>query len=273
MKRAHPEPRTVVNVLAIVGSLRRGGSTATATDLLAAEVRRLASADDLEVRWNTVSLSDIRVETCLGCRACFDRGEDHCPRRDDLLALRDRILASEGVVLATPVYVNDVSGSMKTLVDRLAFVCHRPAFAGIGFCLVATTGSSPARHAIRTLETAVLTWGGAIAARRGLLAGARMARDEMEQAHSPAIARSARRFWRHLRGRRAARPTFLSLMMFRIQQWSWGRQAAGTLDRRFWEGRGWLEPSRTWYLPHRAAFPKVVMARATGNVAARIFAR
>jgi hypothetical protein len=57
---------------------------------------------------------------------------------------------------------------MKTLVDRLAFVCHRPALSGIGFCFVATAGGSPARHAILTLEAAVLSWGGAITARLGL---------------------------------------------------------------------------------------------------------
>jgi multimeric flavodoxin WrbA len=130
-------------VLAIVGSLRRGGSTAAAVDLLRGAVRRRAVAAGLDIRWETIALSAVRVEACTGCRACFDRGAERCPRHDDLLTLRDRMVASDLVVFATPVYVNDVSGSLKTLIDRLAFLCHRPSLAGIGFCLVATTGASP----------------------------------------------------------------------------------------------------------------------------------
>ena len=59
------------------------------------------------------------------------------------------VLEADGVVLASPVYVNDVSGHVKTLIDRLAFVCHRPQFMQTPFFL-ATTGGSSCRHALRT---------------------------------------------------------------------------------------------------------------------------
>jgi hypothetical protein len=61
-------------------------------------------------------------------------------------------------------------------------------------------------------------------------------------------------------------------MMFRIQQIAWSREPSGTVDRRFWDDAGWLAPGRSWYLPHRSAWPKVVLARAVGGVLARVFA-
>jgi multimeric flavodoxin WrbA len=258
-------------VLVVNASQRRSGNTAATLDLLRDEVLRLVSAEGLDARWDNVALADLCIEPCMGCRACFDLGESRCPRKDGLLALRDRILASRIVVLATPVYVNDVCGTMKTLVDRLAFVCHRPAFAGIGFCLVVTTGGSPTRHAIRTLEAAVLSWGGAITARLGLKTGALMNGEAIGRVHGEAIRRCARRLVPSLRG--AVRPSFISLMVFRIQQRAWARETVDSLDRRFWKDRGWLDPSRTWFRLHRAGRLKTTLARLAGNVAEHFFAR
>jgi hypothetical protein len=99
-----------------------------------------------------------------------------------------------------------------------------------------------------------------------------MERGEMERAHGPAIERCARRLVQFLADRRGWRPTFISLMMFRIQQVAWGREPGGTVDHRYWMDKGWLERSCTWYLPHRAALPKVILARAVGGALARIFA-
>ena len=48
--------------------------------------------------------------------------------------------AADGIIFASPVYVNDVSGIAKTWIDRLAYVCHRPAFAGKCAYLIATVG-------------------------------------------------------------------------------------------------------------------------------------
>jgi multimeric flavodoxin WrbA len=258
-------------VLVVNASQRRSGNTAAALDLLRGEVLRRVGEEGLDARWDSVALADLAIESCTGCRACFDRGEDRCPRTDGLLALRDRILASRIVILATPVFVNDVCGTMKTLVDRLAFVCHRPAFAGIGFCLVVTTGGSPTRHAIRTLAAAVLSWGGAITAQLGLKTGALMNGEEIGRVHGEAIRRCARRLVPSLRG--TVRPSFISLTVFRIQQGAWSREAADSLDRRFWEDRGWLDASRTWFRPHRAGLLKTTLARFAGDVAGRFLAR
>ncbi|NDJ36042.1 MAG: flavodoxin family protein [Chloroflexi bacterium] len=53
---------------------------------------------------------------------------------------RLNLSAADLLIVATPVYVNDVNDLVKTWIDRLAFVCHRPEFADRSAYLLATEG-------------------------------------------------------------------------------------------------------------------------------------
>ena len=176
---------------------------------------------------------------------------------------------ADGLVLASPVYVNNVSGTMKNLIDRLAFVCHRPALWSTGCFLLASTGGSPARHALRTLRGAVLSWGGTLAGAASFPTGSLMTRAEVEQRHGARIRRAARRFFVALVRRRHLRPSFANLLLFRIQQAAWRRADPERVDYRYWHEHGWFQPGRTWFGPHRAN----PLAAAAAWIVARALAR
>jgi multimeric flavodoxin WrbA len=58
--------------------------------------------------------------------------------------------AADGVMLVSPVYTGNVSGLMKTFMDRLAWAAHRPIFLGKPAMLAATAsmGTSDALRAL-----------------------------------------------------------------------------------------------------------------------------
>jgi hypothetical protein len=59
--------------------------------------------------------------------------------------------------------------------------------------------------------------------------------------------------------------------MFKIQQWSWQRKASqDTIDYQYWKNQGWFDPQRDYYIPHESNPIKVVLARLTGAVIARL---
>jgi hypothetical protein len=65
------------------------------------------------------------------------------------------------------------------------------------------------------------------------------------------------------------RPSFLSLMIFRIQQAGWRKAARGSIDFAYWNDRGWLDTRRcTCFFPHAAHPAKTIAARVIGSVAA-----
>jgi multimeric flavodoxin WrbA len=100
----------------------------------------------------------MNILLCRGCRACFDHGEEACPLHDDLPLIRSRMDDADALILASPVYVDDVSGLVKNWMDRLAYLSHRPAMGGKYAFTVATVGGGPAGHTLRTMNTALLTW-------------------------------------------------------------------------------------------------------------------
>src|SRR5512133_941495 len=86
-----------------------------------------------DVEYEIVNLNSYRLEFCRGCRLCFDKGESFCPLKDDRDVLFEKMMASDGVIFATPNYTFDMSGMMKAFLDRFGFICHRPRFFGKAF--------------------------------------------------------------------------------------------------------------------------------------------
>ena len=258
-----------MKILALIGSYRKNGNTSQVVNLvceaLQAEAARAGAALEIE----TLYLGHLDIGFCRGCRACFDRGEDKCPVKDDLLAVKAKMKAADGWLVATPVYVSDVSGITKNWIDRLAHVCHRPEFAGKSAYLLATTGSTPAGHTLDTLAVALSTWGVHIVGKTGLKAGALMRGSEARtlcQAQAQAI---ASKLFQAIHQRKFARPSFRALITFKVQQRVWQRAPlAETIDSVYWREQGWTDPSCDFYIPHEASRLKVFLARLAGSLIA-----
>jgi hypothetical protein len=152
--------------------------------------------------------------------------------------------------------------------DRLAYVCHRPAFAGKAAFTVATVGGGPTSHTLRTMNMALLTWGFHLAGQAGYKMGALTPVDEMER-YRQETARVAERLFLAISQGRALQPTFMSLMMFKIQQLAWQQEPPETTDYAYWSARGWLDAGRTFYVDHQASRLKVALARLVGAMVAR----
>jgi multimeric flavodoxin WrbA len=186
-------------------------------------------------------------------------------------AVKARMLEADGLILASPVYVNDVSGTVKNWMDRLAHASHRPAFAGKCAYLLATVGDGPSGHALRTMHMALSQWGFYIAGQSGFKTGALMAQDELEANYQEQTSRIAGRLFRAIHEQRFRKPSFVSLMTFCIQQRYWQRNGREekSLDYAYWQSRGWTEPKREFYIDHEAGWFKVRLARLAGAALAR----
>jgi multimeric flavodoxin WrbA len=261
-----------MKILALVSSYRKRGNTARIAQMIEGHLEAIAARHNESLELDTLYLGHLDIGLCRGCRTCFDRGEEKCPLKDDLPAIKAQMDAADGIILASPVYVNDVSGIAKNWMDRLAYVCHRPRFAGKCVYLVTTVAGGPTNHTLRTMNTAVLSWGCHIVGQAGYKMGALMAQEEMESRYQEATARVARALFDAIAQERFLQPSFLSLMTFKIQQLSWQQEPPGSFDYEYWRDQGWFEPHRTFYIEHRASPVKVALARLTGAVLARFVA-
>lgn len=261
-----------MKITIINGSPRKNGNTAKAARVFAEELRAaigLSGGDSTE----TIALAERDVRRCLGCRVCFDRGEEACPLKDDVTAITRAMLDADAVVLASPVYVDDVSGLMKTFIDRNAWLCHRPGFDGKPCFALLTTAVTPSPHARATLAMAARTWGGANVGHRCLVAGGTLA-PGAEEAFRPPLARAARKLVAAAEtASRGPRPSFISLLVYRVQQEYWHINADDSLDYRWWRDSGRLDRGSSWHRAHRGSALKTALARGMGALVARLVLR
>jgi multimeric flavodoxin WrbA len=87
-----------------------------------------------------IDLCDLRITPCTACEGCAFNGI--CVFDDDVPTLVGRMKEADGIVFASPVYIDNVSGQMKLFFDRLADAIHYQLLSGKYGCSVATTHTS-----------------------------------------------------------------------------------------------------------------------------------
>jgi multimeric flavodoxin WrbA len=137
-------PDSRPKVVAVIGSPRRRGNTAALVDAALEELER--SGCDC----TRIVLADKRIEFCSGHVFC---GERACPHDDDMVGILEQVYAAEGVILATPIYYENVSGQMKTFMDRNAIRYYggehlAPKVVG----LIAVAGESDAEDTLAAMR-------------------------------------------------------------------------------------------------------------------------
>lgn len=132
---ATEQPKKDFLILGIHGSPR---GVKSRTRLLVQWV--LAGAEDTGVTTELVDLTSLRIEPCNACESCSLTGQ--CVYDDDFFLLYQRMIAADGIVLGSPVYIDNVTGQMKVFIDRLADAIHYQTLAGKYGCAVTTTWSS-----------------------------------------------------------------------------------------------------------------------------------
>lgn len=134
-----------MEVTTVLGSPREKGNTATVLDLF----EKLMVQQGHKV--DRINIMDYEVNGCLGCQTCREvRHKLGCRQQDDAVRIFERIIASEAVVYATPLYTYGFTAQMKALIDRQ-------------YCLVTGYGSPEYTSLLKGKRTALLvTCGGPI---------------------------------------------------------------------------------------------------------------
>ena len=98
-------------VVVISTSLRPGSNS----HALAEQFAKGAQAAGHQVE--LISLRGKEIRFCVGCLSCQQTGA--CIFKDDVPAIMERVLNADVVCWATPIYYYEMSGQMKTLIDRM----------------------------------------------------------------------------------------------------------------------------------------------------------
>ena len=79
----------------------------------------IEGAKEAGAKVEVVFLAEKEINNCIACIKCWTKTPGHCALKDDMAGLLTKFMASDLVVMATPVYIYNVPGMMKTFLDRM----------------------------------------------------------------------------------------------------------------------------------------------------------
>ncbi|HKJ05650.1 MAG TPA: flavodoxin family protein [Geopsychrobacteraceae bacterium] len=138
-----------MKVVAFSGSARKDGNTA----LLVREV--FSELEKAGVETELVQLSGQKIRGCTACMKCFEHKNGRCVIENDLINdAVEKMVAADGIILASPTYFADVTTEMKALIDRTGMVVRANdnllrRKVGAGVVAVRRGG---AMHTLQTLQ-------------------------------------------------------------------------------------------------------------------------
>lgn len=121
------------------------------------EIESNFTQDDLE--FDYIYLNEYNIKDCKGCDLCFKKSEKLCPCDDDLSVIQSKLIQSNGIVFASPVYAYQVPGAMKRLIDRLSYLFHRQVFVGVPAVLVVSSEGGGHNQVSKYLHMTATGWG------------------------------------------------------------------------------------------------------------------
>jgi multimeric flavodoxin WrbA len=106
-----------IKVLGISGSPHRHGNTETLLDSFLEGARAYGATVE------RVVLKNLDYSPCRGCNACHKTGD--CIVKDDAVILYEKILASDCLAVASPIYTMGITAELKGFIDRQQYLWAR----------------------------------------------------------------------------------------------------------------------------------------------------
>jgi len=102
-----------MQVVAINGSARKDGNTAMLVGIVFEELAQEGISTEL------IQLAGRHPHGCAACYKCFKNKDRRCAVDHDCINdCIDKMLAADGIILASPTYFADLSSELKALIDR-----------------------------------------------------------------------------------------------------------------------------------------------------------
>lgn len=142
----------MAKILILNGAARKNGNTKKLIE---------AFTDGAESSGNDVQefyLQDMNIKGCLGCEHCSKSAKgisNPCVQDDDMRLINEAFISSDVIVFASPVFFWTITGTLKTVADRLYAQLRSLGYGGFPrkSILLMTAGGSDYSQAVRWYET------------------------------------------------------------------------------------------------------------------------
>ncbi len=118
-----------MQITTLLGSAKKTGNTATVLGWVKQELESLGHNVE------GIYLNNKSIGGCLGCAKCRENpAEIACVQKDDAIDIMERMISSDAVLFASPIYFWGFSAQLKALIDRgysLVTNYHKPGHTSL----------------------------------------------------------------------------------------------------------------------------------------------
>ncbi len=231
-----------MKVHVLMGSPRKGDSY-NVCKLIEETANKISGAE-----FEYIYLNDYKIEDCKGCNQCFQRSEDLCPCKDDLNQIKEKLICTDGIIFASPVYAYQVPAPLKRVIDRLAYLFHRQELIGKPTLTVVTTEGSGHKQVSRYLKMTASGWGCRLIGTINIISLMFFEKNNQHSVwgynrnyHNKSVKKIeslTREFIEAMNGKSPFTPTFYDIFLFQCLR---SKTITSKADYAFWEQRGWLD--------------------------------
>lgn len=229
-------------ILVISGSHRKNGIGIKLFKLFK------SSFSESDYDFETVHLSEHKIEFCRGCTACFKVGEHRCPCKDDVPDLVEKMKGADGLVVISPVYGMDISGQLKTFMDRITYLYHRPTLIGKPVIYLSSTDLGGMKITEVYMRYILNVMGLRMIGFVGALSTQFKKSDQYRLKLESKLNRVAKVFKKALSGDTQPKPKFNEI--FHFTKWQVKNKYSESIylaDYKYWQENGWLDAD--YYYP------------------------
>lgn len=229
-------------VLAVIGSPRKG-ETYKAVQKFEEELKK---TEDVEFEY--IMLIKTGLGECTGCHNCIEKGQEYCHEAAKVQELYNKMLAADGIIIATPVYNQHVSALLKKFLDYFTFLWHRPSLFGVKvFCIA--SGGGMFEPVFKFLRMNISKWGAQWAGQLGVPHYESLTEKYKEKVDK-SYKKSVVEFLRAMEDKTLPRPSTGKLIWFNM--WKMNTEV-GKLhmvrDYEYWVEKGWFNKDYYYDIP------------------------
>lgn len=186
------------------------------------------------VKPEIIHLCDYKIDFCRHCEECHKKMAN-CLIKDDVHMILEKMLEADGIILASPNYINQVTASMKALFDRTSHFIHCKRLLGKYVSGVVSSGSGQDKDVLDYIKyyahTCAAQYSGGISSRVPISDKNKKEALELGKSLSKNI-EDKRLFPGQMKIIEASKEHFKKIMEMRKNVW--------IEEYRYWKDKGWL---------------------------------
>jgi multimeric flavodoxin WrbA len=238
-------------ILAIIGSPKKNGQTIDQVRIFEKILKEKSSID-----FEYLYLKDFVVKECLGCNVCFDKGEKFCPLKDDRDKIIEKIELSDGIIWVSPIYSMHISYLLKKLMDRFAFLHHRPKFFNKKGFIIIVKGNSNI-NSIKYMKINLISWGFDYTGFLGMPSLIIMP-EKMKEKKIKKVKMLGNNFLKQIENNKISNPNILQLLLFKMWKMRAKMQEETNADYKFFKENNLF--NKKYFYPVKIFFIKRIIS-------------